>query len=139
MSRYDYYGLSEQAKAGTKRLRDAKILFQGEAWRGSMYLAGYAVECGLKAKLMEMNGLKTLKELEEKYGDDVVCHSLEKLMSKTNRFLQLQKDDECRKAFNLCKMWKTTWRYDPHDGSQDEAEDFLASVEKIGQFIRHSI
>jgi hypothetical protein len=47
-----FYGISEQAKAGKHRLDDAHVLFNGARWRGAMYLAGYAIECRLKTKLM---------------------------------------------------------------------------------------
>ncbi|MEO6807866.1 MAG: hypothetical protein ABI353_01995 [Isosphaeraceae bacterium] len=46
-------GVSEQEKAGKHRLEDAKALFDVGRWRGSMYLAGYAVECMLEDKTHE--------------------------------------------------------------------------------------
>lgn len=52
MSRIDFSGRTAQAKAGLKRLKDAKKLRNCESWHGSMYLAGYYVECKLKARLM---------------------------------------------------------------------------------------
>jgi len=54
MNKYLYSGRTAQAKAAIKRLKDAKKLTDTKRWRGAMYLAGYSVECKLKARLMEM-------------------------------------------------------------------------------------
>ena len=32
-----------------ERARDAELLLEGGQWSGAFYLAGYAVECGLKS------------------------------------------------------------------------------------------
>jgi HEPN domain-containing protein len=32
-----------------RRLKEAQVLFDGGCWAGAYYLAGYAVECALKA------------------------------------------------------------------------------------------
>jgi len=48
-----YSGITEQTKASVHRLDDARALLREQRWRGSMYLAGYAIECQLKAKLMQ--------------------------------------------------------------------------------------
>jgi HEPN domain-containing protein len=34
-----------------RRLAEAKVLAEGEHWSGAYYLAGYAVECALKARI----------------------------------------------------------------------------------------
>ena len=65
MSHDLYTGVSEQAKASTHRLDDARALFNSGRWRGAMYMAGYAVECLLKTKLMQMYSCRTLRELED--------------------------------------------------------------------------
>ena len=64
MSHDLYIGVSEQSKASMHRLDDARALINAERWRGAMYMAGYAVECLLKTKLMQVYGCRTLRELE---------------------------------------------------------------------------
>src|SRR3954453_6782645 len=59
-----FAGISEQSKAGKHRRDDAQALFEKSRWRGAMYLAGYAIECLLKTKLMEKFGCRHLDELE---------------------------------------------------------------------------
>ena len=93
MSRDLYQGVSEQAKAGRHRLDDARILPGGVRWRGSMYLAGYAIECLLKTKLMKMFDCRTLGELEDELrgqnliheNTSIFSHQLEFLMRLTGR------------------------------------------------------
>ncbi len=57
-----FYGISEQSKAGKHRLDGARALLNAVRWRGAMYLAGYAIECQLKAKLMRMFNCRHLRE-----------------------------------------------------------------------------
>jgi hypothetical protein len=60
-----YFGVTEQSKAAKHRWDDAQALLAAGRWRGAMYLAGYAVECLLKATLMRRFGCRQLAELEE--------------------------------------------------------------------------
>ena len=55
-------GISEQASASHQRLEDAKALLNASRWRGAMYMGGYAVECLLKTKLMQIYDCKNLRE-----------------------------------------------------------------------------
>ena len=57
--------IREQASASRQRLEDARVLLRASRWRGSMYIAGYAVECLLKTKLMPIYDCKNLRELDD--------------------------------------------------------------------------
>jgi hypothetical protein len=139
MSRYDYQGRTEQAKAAHIRLKDAKILFNNRCWRGSMYLAGYYVECLLKFKLMERFGVNTIRQLNEKLEDQAGTHNLEVLLRMTDAQERLRQSRVHWFAFNTCSKWKTSWRYDPSNGQSDDAEEFLEAVVEFGRFIQGSI
>ena len=65
MNRNLHNGVSELAGASRQRLADAKALLNASRWRGAMYMAGYAVECLLKTKLMHIYNCQNLGELEE--------------------------------------------------------------------------
>ena len=69
MVRRDFQGRTDLHKAGLKRLGDAKALLRkGRArGRGAMYLAGYAVECKLKAIAMEIYDCWTLEQLARRW------------------------------------------------------------------------
>jgi hypothetical protein len=62
-----FAGISEQSKAGQHRRADADALFEKRRWRGAMYLAGYAIECLIKAKLMERFKQSNLEDLETEF------------------------------------------------------------------------
>ena len=52
--------------------------------RGAMYLAGYAIECKIKAKAMELHGCATLSELRAQLrlsSENVYSHALESLVT----------------------------------------------------------
>lgn len=110
-----------------------------------MYLAGYSIECKLKARLMEMYSLDTLHqleaELEHRFGRpvDVFTHSIEFLFKLTGALDRLlddsRKSTTALRAYQRCNAWKPAWRYKSDDGSKDECEYFMDAVEKFGRFI----
>lgn len=143
MSKRDFSGRTSQAKAGLKRLIDAKRLRDRAGWRGSMYLAGYYIECKLKARLMEMYDIWTLEELESKLSQrtgkpiKAFTHSIEVLMTHTGALKRM--DSTARRSFVKCNRWRTDWRYDPSNGSKDECETFIKAVETLGHFIDRNV
>jgi hypothetical protein len=98
MSHDLYTGVSEQARASTHRFGDAHALLNTGRWRGAMYMAGYAVACLLKTKLMQMYSCRTLRELEDELQRrgvlaehaTVFTHQLELLLRLTQRFAQIR-------------------------------------------------
>jgi len=76
MARKQHSGVTDQRKASIHRMEDAQVLFRGRRWRGAMYLAGYAVECRLKYKLMQKWNCFTLEELEKRLASRGVSQSL---------------------------------------------------------------
>ena len=82
MGYYQYQRKSEQERASSRCFEDAKVLLNGKRWGGgAMYLAGYAFECSLKAKLMETHNVRNLEELRKKLNVDVFSHNLEILIN----------------------------------------------------------
>jgi hypothetical protein len=146
-ARYEYGGRTEQTKAAFKRRADARALAEKERWRGAMYLGGYAVECRLKAKLMEMFNARTLdhlgKILTRRTGQKVelATHSIEYLFGFTGARNRLSShgNERVLKAYRCCNTWTTSWRYRPDDGKSDECEQFLDAVDLFDRFIESSI
>jgi len=140
-------GVSEQAKAAKHRMDDARALLDTRRWRGAMYLAGYSVECLLKTKLMRMFTCSNLRELEEglrrkgRLGTDatVFSHQLEPLLRLTGGLDRLRQNEPLWKSFNIVNRWIPAWRYNPNLSTQEEAEDFLDAIEKVGNWIEHSV
>lgn len=79
------------------RLREAEILLKGRCWEGAYYLAGYAVECALKAciaKFTERFEFPDRSRVERMYTHNLTAllgvARLEKALAEAgNRQLQL--------------------------------------------------
>jgi hypothetical protein len=136
--------VSEQRKAAIKRLRDARFLInqqEVQSWRdqagkharGAMYLAGYAIECKLKAIAMETFRCRTLEELRIKLRideRDIYTHGLELLATRLRLSSRLRKSRVWR-DFGEVNRWRPSWRYDPKDWNNGLALEFLEAVERV--------
>jgi hypothetical protein len=109
-----------------------------------MYLAGYRVECLLKARLMEMHGARDLAELEkmltQRSGEqvDLKTHSIEYLFG----FAPAARDrlvGKALRAFQRCNTWRVAWRYDPSQGTEKDCESFLEAAETLRGFVENSL
>src|SRR4051794_21495707 len=128
MARNLHSGVSEQAKASKHRLDDAHALFAVARWRGAMYLAGYSVECLLKAKLMRMYDCRHLDELDEELrrrgvlSDDatVFTHRLEPLLALTGARDRLRASRELLGEFSIVNQWMPAWRYSSDLSSRED-------------------
>jgi HEPN domain-containing protein len=142
-----YTGISEQAKASTHRFDDARALFNAGQWRGAMYMAGYAVECLFKTKLMRMYGCRTLRDLEDELQRrgvlaehaTVFTHHLELLLRLTRRVDQLRQQRLLWPQFTLVNRWIPAWRYTADLANRQDTTDFLEAVAQIMQWIEHNV
>jgi HEPN domain-containing protein len=143
MSKSRFAGITEQTKAGIRRLRDAEVLRGGKRWLASMYPAGYAVECLLKAKLMRKFGCLELAELADHLrtkrllgrGDSVFSHQLRLLVRLTGALDRLRMNRDAWIAFNVVNEWVPAWRYSPAERTARQAADFIESVRKVTHWI----
>lgn len=112
-----------------------------------MYLAGYAVECLLKKKLMVKFGCHTLIQLEDelrqrrrlKESESVFSHSLETLLRMAAGLDSVRERRETSAAFNVVNEWVPAWRYSPDPGSAASCEDFVDSVEAMLKWINNNV
>jgi hypothetical protein len=143
MSKQAHAGRTEQFKASIHRKADAERLRESRRWRGSMYLLGYAVECSLKAKLMERYGHQHLKELQAylrkrfRSDVDVFTHSLHDLMTWAEGEARL--NTGLRRQWGQVRKWQVDWRYSPLQGTEQECSDFFAAAEEVLGFIQRSV
>jgi HEPN domain-containing protein len=143
MTRDLFYGVSEQGRAGKHRLDHARALLNAVRWRGAMYLAGYAVECLLKTKLMRKFDCRHLRELEEELQRrgvisthaTIFTHQLEVLLRLTDGLDRLRQNEPLWRLFNIVNRWVPAWRYAADLSRREDAEDFLEAVEKITHWI----
>ena len=120
------------------RLDDAQTLFETEQHsrrNGSIYLAGYAVECALKAKICERRGktvfdpdaefkkfkIHTLKLLAERGGlNDIIGGNA--TMASALLFLD--------------NRWSVVLRYSNRSISNEEVREFLDKARGFTQWLR---
>ena len=130
MHRFDT--LEDYLNAGRMRLRDAQELLEQPSYypddklaatrhlRGAVYLAGYAVECALKAYIITRAGTETFSEAPQTNGaagDDLFrgkrSHNLKLLLDASGLEAGLDLSPSLGKAWAYCRKWTTDHRYDP--------------------------
>lgn len=147
MNRYLYQGIREQAGASRQRLEDASVLLNASRWRCSMYIAGYAVECLLKTKLMHIYSCRSLTELETELhrrsilaeSDTIFMHQLDKLIKLAPGHNRILRNRELLPVFNVINRWIPQWRYSHNQANRQEATEFMTSVERIMHWIDANI
>ena len=147
MARDLFIGVSEQSKSSTHRRDDAHALLNAARWRGAMYMAGYSIECLLKAKLMGMYACSNLRDLEEELQRrkllaehaTIFTHQLEVLLRLANGLERLRQNSTLWPLFNIVNRWIPAWRYNPDLSNREDAEDYLDAVDSIYHWIGHNI
>ena len=147
MNRNLHNGVSELAAASRQRLADAQALFNASRWRGAMYMAGYAVECLLKTRLIHIYDCKNLRELEDLLrqrsilpeNHTVFTHQLEDLLRLTPGYNRLIRNREMLPLFNKVNQWTPNWRYTSKSTHRREATEFMISIESFMQWINNNL
>jgi len=116
-------------RVAKQRLDDAKFLL-GHRNTASIYLAGYAVECTLKALLLSVvSPAKTRTVLDSFRGDR--GHNFEWLKAQYIKRGGAAFPPVISKRFARVNSWKTDLRYDPGTSALSDAEGFLLASEEI--------
>jgi HEPN domain-containing protein len=103
-------------------LEDAKTLLDNNRWPAAYYLAGYAVEFGLKACVLARVGLTPEVIFEEQdFQKKVWTHSLEELVKRAN--LEKKRQDDANANPDLGDNWQVVkdWKADARYGDASEA------------------
>lgn len=136
---HEHDRLSDYLKVAPLRLADAYELLEQPTWesnahdaghrhlRTAAYLAGYAVECALKAYIITIESAGLLRDeytltaaiqARRSRGNcpDLSgkrAHDLTLLLRVTGLESAMQCDERIRKQWGMLRKWKTEWRYDP--------------------------
>lgn len=112
-----------------ERIRDARVLQEAGCYSAAYYLAGYAVECALKARIARLILAETYPEKDS--TKSFYHHDLERLKSKARL------DDEYRAAvgesaslqtnWNTVKDWSGEARYVP--SSEKAVRDLIDAID----------
>lgn len=105
---------SELQELSKLRLREASSLLRAQHYAGAYYLAGYAVECALKACVAKQ--VRQHDFPDKTLANQAWTHNLEQLVKTAGLWPDLQKEMDANKHFELnwtvTKDWSENSRYD---------------------------
>jgi HEPN domain-containing protein len=107
MNRYDFQQIARM------RLKEARILLKNNCFEGAYYLAGYAVECALKACIAKK--VKRYDFPDKTFTNKIYTHEMQKLIDAAGLELQLRQLTGQNNNFSLnwsiVKDWSEEKRY----------------------------
>ena len=111
------------------RIGDAALLLAAGRWSGAYYLAGYAVECGLKACIARLTNQDDFSR-ERKFVDECYTHDIDKLLKATGLKAELDRNALANLAFSgnwgFAKDWRETSRYEQN--TQGKAQTLYDAI-----------
>jgi hypothetical protein len=115
-----------------RRLQEAKILQQAKEYSGAYYLAGYSIECALKACVLR--SMKRYHMPDKKVVVDSHTHNLEQLVGLAGleqaRKQQALANPTFGRNWAVVKDWNEASRYETW--SAQDAADLLQAIEQRG-------
>jgi hypothetical protein len=140
--RHDTYDRRIQLGASRRRREDAEALHEARRWTGAIYLAGYAIECSLKALICSNEGKNSFKETQmfKRGVQGDTLHNLTHLLrevSALQRAIMLDRTGAYKKALNtITILWqKDELRYWDKLGDEHDSERFMGAVKLLHTFI----
>jgi hypothetical protein len=107
------------------RLQEARVLLQEREYSGAYYLAGYAIECGLKAVLT-----KDLASYRMPDKPEVVrAHTHDFKALATQGGLSPEGEPTIRIDWNVASSWSEASRYSLHGGPR--AQEMVDAADRI--------
>jgi hypothetical protein len=141
---HDTYDRRVQLDASRHRRKDAEFLQRSARWNGAIYLAGYAIECSLKALVCFGECKNNLKDTDPfKRGvQGAALHNLWSLYEATPPSFRntIEKGDRASRLKNAWGIITTLWqkdhlRYAHKLGNETECKRFLEAVKILHAFI----
>lgn len=115
--------MSEFQELADQRLAEAKALLDHGQWDGSYYLAGYAVELGLKACIIKTL-LATDAFPDKEFSKNCYTHAVEKLVGlaklEGSRKAAMNADPDLLTNWALVRDWSEEKRYHRIDKTESE-------------------
>ncbi len=123
MNRSDFQRLADI------RIAEAKYLLDGGFYDGAYYLAGYAVECGLKACIANLTNQYDFPPRPEDVRR-VYTHNMDELIRSARLLNELVRDMDLDRelglSWEIVKSWNESSRYGSH--SELEARQLDSAV-----------
>jgi len=130
-------GLPESAEArvfyrcGLRRLEDAEVLLGAGKTTGAVYLAGYAVECLLKALILDALGTRARRTAAIKGFRGTLAHSYEWLRREYVLAGGGRATRQASENFRRVAGWSPALRYEVKQVRTAEADLFFAAVREL--------
>jgi len=100
-------------RLANERISDAKVLLAARRWSAAYYLAGYAVECALKACIAKL--MKSEEFPDKSFAEKCWTHNLHQLLSlagiKADLDSDSQIDPDLGDNWDIVKDWNESSRY----------------------------
>jgi len=117
-------------QAAKQRFEDARYLLEGERTTGAIYLAGYCIECMLKALILsQLAEAKRLEMLSSFHGSK--AHDYDWLKARYFEIGGPPFSKDVAKAFAYVNTWAVEIRYKAGTSNYGDAKTFLDSAELI--------
>lgn len=102
----------------TMRLADARVLQDASCYSAAYYLAGYAVECGLKAIIARSFRASVIPD--RAFVQKIYSHDLSALVTlanlKSDLDVRVKEMDDFRTNWSIVSGWSEASRYEMIDG-----------------------
>jgi hypothetical protein len=122
-----YYRVAKQ------RFDDGVFLLEADRTTAGVYLAGYGVECMLKALVLAHLAPKKRKEMLRSFRGPR-AHDFDWLKKQLMRIRSISIPSAISGKLSLVNTWNTELRYKAGTIPNDEAERFISAVESIMQW-----
>jgi HEPN domain-containing protein len=117
-------------RAGKQRFDDALLLLQQGRTTGAVYLAGYTVECLLKALVLASVAPGLRRQLAGEFRGSR-AHSIEWLGALYRRHVRTTIPRDITRQLSRVASWSTDMRYLTGLVKRREADEFLDSVREV--------
>jgi HEPN domain-containing protein len=114
------------------RIKEAKVLINAGCYHGAYYLAGYAIECALKACIAKKT--KRFEFPDKDFANKVWVHNLSELVKAAELSIDFEKDKNTNKVFEsnwvVVKDWNESFRYNLNITDKKANDFFRACTER---------
>lgn len=117
-------------RAAYQRFAEAAVLFDAEYYLGAIYLAGYTVECILKALILAATPASQHTRVEAEFRGQR-GHDYAWLRHRYNQTQAPSWPPAIRRSLMFVGTWAPALRYVPGLGNRRDAERFLAEAQHI--------
>jgi hypothetical protein len=123
--------------AAGQRFEDAQVLFAHGRSTGAVYLAGYAVECLLKAVLIARTPVSRRRRVWDSFRGKA-GHNLDSLRYAVSR-VGVSIPEHCLRHFVQVSSWTTDLRYYAGSKKKADAQAFLRSAGVMIEWLQRQI